>query len=574
MAGSERREGAENFIDLLATNNVSYIFMNPGSDLIPIMEALAKFKYLGKPAPEVVLCQHESLAMTAAQGYFMASEKPQVVMVHLDVGTQQIGGALHNAQRGCAGIILCAGRPPLTFDGERRGGRSILVDFRTEQFDQASIVRPYVKWDYELRCNDNMQHVVQRAFQVANTEPHGPVYLTFPRELLMENVPPVQPLPRHKYGAPTGPQADDDALKDAARCLAAAHNPLIITTNLGRHHQAVAPFVKLAELIGARVVSPGVRMNFPTNHALWAEGSPNPYLKDADVMLIIDAAIPYVPTQVRPSPDATIICIDIDPVRAQMPTANFPADIRIMADSAKAIPALEKHLSQMMSAADRIRARDRLQNAMDRDRERRVQWEQTALAKATVVPITPEWLAYCLGQVVGEQDILVDEAISYWNHTARHLVRTVPGTSLRSDGSSLGWGLGSALGAKLAAPDRTVVCLTGDGCYLYGHPTATFWTSVKHRAPFLNLVFNNGGYNTMDRILDSTYGKDSYTAKLSERIGTAFTPPPDYAAIARASGAWAFTVSEPKELPTALRAGLDRVRDGQPAVLEVKLGRT
>jgi len=228
----------------------------------------------------------------------------------------------------------------------------------------------------------------------------------------------------------------------------------------------------------------------------------------------------------------------------------------------------------MMSDADRVRARDRLQNAVDRDRERRSQWEEAAIAKAKEIPIAPEWLAYCLGKVVGEQDILVDEAISYWNYTARHLVRNIPGTSLRSDGSSLGWGLGSALGAKLAAPDRTVVCLTGDGCYLYGHPTAAFWTSVKHRAPFLNLVFNNGGYNTMDRILDSTYGKDNYTAKLSERIGTDFTPPPDYAAIARASGAWAVTVSEPKEIPAALHDGLNRVRDGQPAVLEVKLGRT
>jgi acetolactate synthase-1/2/3 large subunit len=251
--------GAEALVALLAANDVKYIFVNPGSDLIPIFEAVAKAKVEGRPTPQLVTCQHESLAMTAALGYFMVTEKPQVVMVHLDVGTQQVGGALHNAQRGRLGVILCAGRSPWTFEGERKGGRNIVVDFRTEQFDQAGIVRGYVKWEYDLRCNDNIHHVVQRAFQVAGTEPHGPVYLTVSRELMMEKMQSVAPLPRARYGPALSPQADTRVIHEVARLLATARNALFIAATLGRHQSAVASFVRLAEAVGARVVSPGLK---------------------------------------------------------------------------------------------------------------------------------------------------------------------------------------------------------------------------------------------------------------------------------------------------------------------------
>mgnify|MGYP001597099926 FL=1 len=116
--------GAEAFLELLNHNGVDYIFLNPGSDTVFIQEALSKFKAQGKRAPEVVLCLHESVAMSAAHGHFLVSRKPQVVLVHVDVGTQQVGGALHNAQRGRVGIIFCAGRSPSIFEGERKGGRT------------------------------------------------------------------------------------------------------------------------------------------------------------------------------------------------------------------------------------------------------------------------------------------------------------------------------------------------------------------------------------------------------------------------------------------------------------------
>jgi len=565
-------EGAEAFVELLNANDVKYIFFNPGSDTVPILEAIAKFKSMGKPTPEIILCQHESLAMAAAHGYFMVSEKPQVVLVHVDVGTQQVGGALCNAYRGMAGIIFCAGTAPWTLDGTKRGGRDSGVYYIQETLDQAGIVRGYVKWHYELRCNDHIHHVLQRAFQIASTEPYGPVYLTLPREVLMEKIEAVHPLPKARYGAALSPGADASALRQVARLLIDAQNPLAITAYLGRHCQTVAPFVKLAETLAMRVGGLHTRMNFPTDHPSWVGMSTDPYLRDADVILIVDSMVPYTPAVVQPAPNAKIIHIDIDPIKASLPLWNFPADLRIQADSNKAIPALYEMVSELSTSKDRARFQERFQHLQREHEVRRAQYQSELKDKAKQRPISPEWFAYCLAQEVDEDTIVFDEALTVSPTMARYLRRTKPGTTFTGAGN-LGAGLGGALGIKLASPESTVVCVTGDGGFLYGHPIAALWAASRYNAPFLNIVVDNEGYRAIDWILNTNYGPESYFAKTDERLGTSFSSPPDYALVAQASGAWGETVEDPDSLQLAIRKALQRVRDGQPVVLSVKVGK-
>jgi len=153
------------FIELLNTSGVDYIFINPGSDSAPVLESIARFKAAGRPAPHLVLCLHESVAMAAAHGYFMITGRPQVVFVHVDVGTLNIGANLHNAQRGRAGVVICAGRTPYTVDGNVQGGRNRRMQWMQEQFNQSGIVQGYVKWHYELTSGYNLRLAVQRAFQ-------------------------------------------------------------------------------------------------------------------------------------------------------------------------------------------------------------------------------------------------------------------------------------------------------------------------------------------------------------------------------------------------------------------------
>lgn len=569
---------AEAFVQILSAHGVDYVFLNPGTDTFPIQEALAKGKALGKRTPSVVLCLHEAVAMAAAHGHFMVSERPQVVLVHVDVGTQQLGGEIHNAQRGRVGIIVCAGRTPSTFESEKRGGRSRRMMWLQDAFDQGSVVRNYVKWEYELRNSENIDRVVSRAFQVAGTEPYGPVYLTLPRELMMQKIDTVRISPATKYGAASSPQADMDCLEKAADMLIQAEHPVIIAGYSGRHPRSVASLVELAETLGARVLSAEVRMNFPTTHPLCAGidamgGGPmaSPFMKDADVILVIDHDVPFIPGPTMPKPDTKVIHIDIDPVKQDIPLWGIPTDLLIEADSSKAIPLLNDIIHHKLTEEHKRRFSARFEQLSREHEALRDEWRTLAMSFAEQRPISPEWLSYCIGQAIDGDTIILNEVVTDGPSVGRQIRRTKPGTLFFQGGSRLGWALGAGLGAKLAAPDRTVVSLMGDGSYAFGSPIAALWAASVYKAPFLSVIFNNQMYHAIKKNVRAAYGEDSFLAKCGFSAGINIAPSPDYAAIARACFAHGRMVEDPSEVLPALREALEQVRNGKPAVIDVRL---
>jgi len=565
--------GGEAFVELLNANDVDCIFINPGTDTIPIQEALAKFRLQGKRTPEVVLCLHEQVAMAAAHGHFLVSGKPQVVLVHVDVGTQQVGGALHNAQRGRIGIVFCAGRSPTILEGEKPGGRDRAVMWWQETFDQAGAVRGYVKWDYELRFTENMHHVMQRAFQFASTEPCGPVYLSLPREVLMDNMEKVRLLDSSRYAPASTPQADTDLLEKAAGLLLQAEEPLIIAGHCGRNAAAVAALVDLAEVFSARVISSDYNMNFPTTHPLCHGNSPNPYFENADVILIVDHDIPYLLGGIKPVAEAKIIQIDIDPLKQDMPLWGFPVDISIQADSSKALPVLTGLIRQQITPEQKTVFQSRAQQLQQEHQQLAAQWKDAAVSHADRKPISPDFLCHTLGELLDEDTIIMNETTTSSSFVGRHIPRTKPKTIFGCGGSSLGWGLGAALGAKLAAPDKTVVSLVADGAFLYCCPTAALWASSVYRAPFLCVIFNNGGYNAMRKNIQLTYGADNFSEKMDDWVGLNIFQQPDYAMLAQANHGHGQMVEDPAELKKALQDALEQVRSGRSAVVDVRMAR-
>jgi acetolactate synthase I/II/III large subunit len=562
--------GAEGFIELLNVNHVDYIFLNPGTDTTPIQEAIARLRSLERPTPLVVLCPHETVAMAAAHGYFLATGRPQVVLVHVDVGTQNIGEALHNAQRSPVGVVICAGRSPSIFEGERAGSRSMGIMWWQEQRDQAGIVRNFTKWDYELRFNENAHHVIQRAFQVAATEPCGPVYLTLPREVLVEKIASVKMLDTGRFAAPTTPQADLDKLNEAAGILAAAQNPLIIAGYSGRNPEAVAPLVELAEMIGARVAAAGSTMNFPADHPLYAAGTSD-YFKNADAVLIVDHDIPYIPAFVKPAPGVKIIQLGIDPIKQDMVMWGFPADILLQADSAKAIPALNDLLRTKMTRANRANAESRVREAEKELTLAEKNSREFALSQSTQTPISAEWFCQCLAEAIDDDAIIVDESLTSGMAVGRYLPRKKPGTYFTSGGSSLGFGLGASLGIKLARPEKMVVCFEGDGSFIFACPIPALWAANVYNIPFLCVVFNNQGYNAVRANLRATFGKDNFGEKEAFFAGLDIMPSPDYAVIARACSAYGETVTDPAEVKSAISRAFEQVKNGRTAVLDVRI---
>ena len=564
--------GAEAFVEMLNANAVDFLFINSGTDTFPIQEAMAKFEATGRRTPRAVLCPDEATAIAAAHGHFMVSRKPQVVLVHVDAGTMQLGGGMHNAQRGRAGIVLCAGRAPMTFEGELEGTRSMSIHWIQEQLDQAGMLRNFTKWDYELRRNENIQHVMQRAFQIASSEPCGPVYLSLPREVLMERINGVRVPPVARHGAVTTPQADPSGLADAAETLVQAQYPLIITGQSGRNQATVASMTELAEIIAAPVVSEPTHMNFPSAHPMWAGVSAQPYLESADVILAVDQDVPYIPAQSRPRPDARIIHIDIDPIKPNIPLWVFPTDLLLHADSAKAIPALVDAVKARLGEADRARIDERYQVIKDRRERERQEAVELALEHSTRTTITPEWLSYCIGQVLDEDAIVLDECVTNSPSVTNYVTRGQPGTYYKSGGSSLGWGIGAALGVKLASPDRTVAATVGDGSFIYGCPTSTLWAADVHDAPFLTIIYNNRLHHATKRALKTAY-PEGYASRTDSWIGMELGPSVDFAMLARSCRAYGETVRDPDQVRPALERAVDQVKDGTPAVLDVRIER-
>src|SRR3954451_13394415 len=229
---------AEDYLALLAERGVEYLFANAGTDFAPSVEAYAKAAHTGLPAPKPLIATHENLAMSMAHGYAAASGRVPAVMVHVSVGTANALCGVLNAARTNVPVLFTAGRSPLTEEG-LPGARDTYIHWAQEMFDQAGMLREAVKWEYELRDGVQLETVVDRALTIATSPPQGPVYLSLPREVL------AAPLRGFAYDSPSrrvaasAPSADESAIAEAARLLAKARNPVIITADVGRDRAAV-----------------------------------------------------------------------------------------------------------------------------------------------------------------------------------------------------------------------------------------------------------------------------------------------------------------------------------------------
>jgi acetolactate synthase I/II/III large subunit len=567
-------EAAEGYVEALISQGVACLFLNPGTDTFPIQEALAKLAGQGRPVPRTVLCLFEFVALAAAHGYYAATGRPQAVLVHVDVGTANLGAMLHNAQRGRAAVFIAAGRAPYTIDPNLRGSRDTYIHWLQEQPDQHAIVRNYVKWDYELRRPDQVGEVVARAFQLAASDPPGPVYLTLPREVLMDEVGEVTLYPPARVPSARLGAGDPDALREVARRLVEAKRPVVLTGSTGRTEAGYRGLLRLAELLALPVVEFRDRANFPTDHPLYQGDAPAPWLAAADLVLILDHDVPYIPTRTGPAPDATVIQIDLDPVKERIPLWTFPLSLAIPADTSRALGVLADAVEGLLTDAPRRRIAARREKLAARHARQRAEWEAEARAASTARPIHPAWLASCLGQIAREVPdcIFVDEAVTNDSFLWHLVPLREPGTWFKSGGSGLGWGLGGALGIKLAHPDRPVVALVGDGSFVFGEPLAALWAAQTQAAPILVVIFNNSCYNATKSPLVAAY-PDGHSVTTDRFVGIDLLPAPRYDLLAQSVGAHGERVEDPAEVLPALRRGLDRVRAGQSVILDVQLAR-
>jgi acetolactate synthase-1/2/3 large subunit len=563
------RNGAEALIQLMVAQGVEYIFLNPGTDTAPLQEAIVALGEDGQRVPRIIPCLYENVALAGAHGFFAITRRPQVVVVHVDVGTQNLGGNVHNAQRGRGGVVILAGRAPYTLD-DTPGSRSGAIHWQQEQLDQIGIVRNYVKWASELPRTDTLRDLVPRAFQIAAAEPAGPVYMMIAREVLREPMEGVAPLPASRIRPPATPTGAPTEIELLAAWLADADAPLAVPGLTGHHPEAVPELVELADLLGMAVGGPRGPVNFPSSNPLSVGALSAERLAASDVILLLDVDVPWIPSAMQPASTAKIAQIDIDPLRQTIPLWGFPVDLPIQADSAKTLPQLREAVERLATPERRRRWAARRDRLADERQRREARLAQEAEAARDQRPISLRWLGAVLAETVPDDAIVVDEMVTSGGIIHNYLRRDAPGSLLYASGTGLGWALGAAIGAKLAEPARDVIVLCGDGSFVFGSPVAALWGAQQAQAPFLTIVFNNGGYNASKMPIHQLF-PDGASMRLDKYPGVRWPTPPDYAKLAESCHAYGERVEDPAELGAAIERGLARVRAGQAALLDVIL---
>jgi acetolactate synthase-1/2/3 large subunit len=558
------------FLDALVEAGVSHLFVNLGSDHPALVEAIAEVRATGRKIPEIVTCPNEMVGMSAAHGFWQATGIAQAVLVHVECGTQSLAGAVHNAAKGRAAILVFAGASPFTQNGELAGGRNEFIQWIQDVHDQRGLVRGYMRYDAEIRTGRNIKDMVYRALQFAGSDPKGPVYLMGAREVMEE---PVEPQPSRisawRAIAPSG--LTPDALAIIGEALRCARRPLVVTSYVGRNPQAVAPLVSLCRRAGAGVLeSVPNAMNFPHDDPLyqgnqWNQPFQNPALAAADVVLVIDSDVPWIPAVSRPSAGARIFHIDVDPLKQQMPLWHIEAEGVFRADAATALGELDAWVEARPPAWDVVA--ERTAYWAGRHAERAI---ELAALETPREAVTAEYLVARVRSLAGDA-VFLNEGISHYHVVFNHLAPTRPGSIHTSGGGSLGWNGGAAIGMKLALPDKTVITLTGDGSYMFSAPSSVHWMARRYDAPFVQIVFNNGGWKS-PRLSALAVHPDGYAAK-ANRLDTSFDPAPDYAGIAAAAGgAWGRQVRRADEVDETLREALRMVREERrAAVIDVLL---
>lgn len=560
------------FLEALQEAGVSYLFANLGSDHPAMIESLAEAKKKGKELPQVIICPNEMVALSAAHGYAQITGKPQAVIIHVECGTQNLGGAIHNAAKGRVPVLIFAGASPFSQEGELRGSRNEFIHWIQDVFDQRGITRGYTKYNNEIRTGKNVKQLVHRALQFANSEPKGPVYLMGAREVMEEEVEPISI--DTSVWEPIMPTAmPPQSLREVADALAKAKKPLVVTSYLGRNPEAVDELVKLCDRLSIPVIESCPNyMNFPSNHPMhcgyqWNTPGQNELIEEADLILVMDSDVPWIPLKNKPSDQAAIYYFDMDPIKEQMPLWYIPSKRFFKVDAHIALQQINQQLSEN-DTLDEEFVSSRLKRYSEiHERQKK---SLSLLEKAETDYITPEYLTSCVRELIDENTIIINEGISNYPTISNHIQASRPASLFGSGAGSLGWNGGASIGVKLAEPNKTVISLTGDGSYLFSIPSSVHWMANRYNTPFLTIIYNNHGWKSPKLSTLGVHPKG--VAQEMNEFYVSFSPVADLSKIAEAAGgAYAKSVKEPSELRDALTECLRVVKEGRSAVLDVHL---
>jgi len=564
---------AHYLLEGLSEIGIDYLFCNFGTDHAPLIEEMARHRRRGEAMPKVVRCPHENTAAHMAGGYALVTGRGQGVVVHVDVGTANAATAMHNLFRSRLPALLIAGKAPFTSHGELVGTRDTHVHWVQEPFDQASLVRPYLKWEWTLPSGVVVKETLRRAHSIMQSEPRGPVYLMMQRETLTQHwrEDEVQRYPADRFGTAATGGADPERVGTLVDRLLAADNPILITGYAGRHARTAQAIIELAQLAGIAVFEAHASSNISHESSCFAGFAPGEAIPKADVGMLVDVEVPWFPADVQPSERAFWAHVDVDVLKLGSPMWTFPADLRLQGDSglvlAQVIAELKAKATPRFKAAAAARL-DRLRTASE---ERRARAAALAADRGKPDAINPHYLFAELGKVLDDADIVFNEAVRNAPAALTQIPRRLPNTIVDTGGAGLGWSGAMALGAKLAAPERLMVQVAGDGSFYFGEPCSVFAVSQQYGLPILSIVLDNSGWLAVKhatlRVFPEGEAKaaGAFEAELASKV--------EFTKIGEAFGAYAEKVGDPAAVPAAIARCVQAVRGGRSALLHARVTR-
>ncbi len=557
--------GAGVLLEILNGHGVDHIFCSPGSEWPPVWEELARRRARQERTPIYLNVRHEETAVAMASGYAKATGRLPAVLIHTTVGTLHAGMAMRAAYHEEIPMIVCAGES-IDFGelpGFDPGGQ--WIRYLADRGGPARFAEGCVKWSFGVNSRAVLADAVHRACQIAMTPPRGPVFLSIPFEFVHHDA--AGAIPR-SFPQPSAPGLATDALDRAAQLLASCSRPLIITDMAGRDVETVPKLVELAELIAAPVVESIRQMylNFPRDHFLHGGFDPAQYLADSDLVFLVGAVAPWHPPSAGPPVGTTVIALDVNPLRPDLPYWGYDVELSLAGEIAPSLA----YIAQRVCASRLRTNRDRIEKLKEQHHTRQREWKDRALAGRQAQPVDPHWFCHVLNSVLPDNAIVVEETITHRVPIVRLLNRVTAGHYFGAESGGLGLGMGMALGLKCANPEKPVVALIGDGSFNYNPVLAGLGFSQEYSRPIVTIVMNNGGYLSMKRGITSLY-PDGWAASTETFLGHAISPSPQYAELARAFDGYGEMVESPTQVEPALRRAFEAERSCRSCIIDVRV---
>ncbi len=561
-----RGMGGELLAEQLQDAGVEYLFLGNGTGVSPLCDAV-----VDRPSMKIILAVNEGVCVAMADGYSRASGKTAFTMFSR-VGVPYASANMYNAMKDRSSLVIGSDHVETLASGR---------DGHEDLDDTLEPVKQFTKWRWNVDAATRIPEWTMKAFKLASTPPGGPTFLMFPRDILLAHDVEADIFLPGTFDIPMSVRADAATIDKMARALIEARSPLLRAGPEVWRSRAIPQIVELAELLAIPATSgeerEGFRIscNFPTNHPLFLGGYSGGmrYPRNVDLILNLGGKLPD-PGTGPPQIPRSVKLIDVR-IEASDIGTDYPLYLGVAADVKQVAQDLVAAIKSLVTAErlQQIRG-DRMEQTRQFAARLRQARLQAMKADWDKVPLTWERLSSDINEILERDAYIVAELGTEGPKALKGFTfaegeKTLIGRTL---GRALGWGAGAAAGVKIAKPDQQVICLQGDGGFLFGGQAMALWSMSRYRIPVITVIYNNRSYNETRERAFAEGGRQAQTGK--DMLSYLGDPDVDFVKLAGAFGVPGEQVTTPDQIKPAMKRAARAALDGGPYLIDALVGRT